>query len=234
VTGLLERTGMPAGSEGRRRRWPVLAAVAVLVLGMVWLIEFSSVLGVRTVTVSGQSRVSAAQITQAAGIAEGAPLARLDTAAVRARIARIPAIRSVVVRTSYPSTVTIRVSERVAVGYRSVAGAVVLVDADDVAFATQSRAPSGLPQLDGTADPARAAAAATVAAAFAPGFARVVSRIAAPSTQSVTLTLTDGRTILWGGTDRSAEKAALVPVLIHQPGTYFDVSDPSSVISRGA
>jgi cell division protein FtsQ len=235
MTGLLdlvEQVGRRPGRWGRRR-WQLLAAAAVLVLAVSWLVGFSSVLGVRTVTVSGEHRVSDAQITAAAGIAHGVPLARLDTRAIRARVAAIPAIRSVSVSTSYPATVHIRVTERVAVGYRQQADQVVLVDAEDVQFASQSYVPRGLPELAETGDQARAAAAATVAAALPAGFAGAVARIEVPSIQTITLTLTDGRTVLWGGTDRSGEKAKLVPVLVHQPGRYFDVSDPSSVISRG-
>jgi cell division protein FtsQ len=240
MTGMLERIagGAPPNRPGRRParrwlagRWLVGAGVAV-VLVAAWLVGFSGVLGVRTVTVSGEHRVSSGQITAAARIAHGAPLARLDTAAVRARIAAIPAIRTVTVSTGYPSTVRIRVTERVAVGYRLDADGAVLVDADNVQFATVARAPRGLPELAVTGEEARSAAAATVAAALPASFAGAVSRIAVPTVQSITLTLTDGRTVLWGGTDRSGEKAKLVPVLVHQPGNYFDVSDPSSVISR--
>jgi cell division protein FtsQ len=242
MTGMLERiAGGASPSRPDRRpphrwlahRWLVAAAVAVLVLVAAWLVGFSGVLGVRTVTVSGEHRVSDGQITTAARIAHGTPLARLDTAEVRARIAAIPAIRTVTVTTSYPSTVRIRVTERAPVGYRLDAEGAVLVDADNVQFATVARAPRGLPELAVTGDEARSAAAATVAAALPASFAGAVSRIAVPSLQSITLTLTDGRTVLWGGTDRSGEKAKLVPVLVHQPGSYFDVSDPSSVISRG-
>jgi len=237
MTGVAERIGVVAAagrpSRWPARRWPVLAAVAVLALVASWLVGFSSVLGVRTVTVSGEHRLSSAQIAAAARIPHGTPLARLDTAAVRARIAALPAIRTVTVSTSYPSTVRIRVSERVAVGYRPDADGAVLVDAGNVQFATVARTPRGLPELAVTGDEARSAAAATVAAALPAGFVGAVSRIAVPTLQTITLTLTDGRTVLWGGTDRSGEKAKLVPVLVHQPGSYFDVSDPSSVISRG-
>jgi len=234
MTGVLDRIES-AGRLPRTwasRRWPLLAGGAVLLLLLGWLVGFSSVLGVRTVTVTGEHRVSDVEITAAAGIAHGAPLARLDTAAIRARVAAIPAIRSVSVSTSFPATVHIRVTERVAVGYRQDADRVVLVDADDVQFASQPHAPR-LPELVATGDRARSAAAATVAAALPTGFAGAVARIEVPTTQTITLTLTDGRVVLWGGTDRSAEKAKLVPVLVHQPGRYFDVSDPSSVISRG-
>ena len=246
MTGLTERTERTERTEGTDRtgppgrtvavlggrRWQLLAAVLVLVLGLGWLVGFSSVLGVRTVAVSGEHRVSSEQIVAAARIRHGAPLARLDTAAVRARIAAIPAVRTVTVGVSYPGTVRIRVTERVAVGYRPDVDGVVLVDAADVPFATLPRPPRGLPELPVTGDPVRSAAAATVAAALPAGFIGAVARIAVPTAQSITLTLTDGRTVLWGGTDRSDQKAKLVPVLVHQPGRYFDVSDPSSVISR--
>ena len=233
MTGLLDRAAAPLAPARRRRVLPVLAGVLVLVVALGWLVGFSSVLGVRTVTVSGEQRLSAAAIEQAAAIRRGAALARLDTGAIRERISALPAVRSVSVRTSYPSTVRIAVTERVAVGYRSSAEGVVLVDPSDIQFATQRHAPAGLPQLELTGDQARSSAAAAVAGALPASFARVVSRISAPTPQTVTLTLSDGRTVLWGGTDRSAEKAALVPVLVHQPGQYFDVSDPSAVISRG-
>jgi cell division protein FtsQ len=236
MTGLaerIERAATPGRRHWRRPGWPVLAAVAVLVLGAGWLVGFSSVLGARTVSVSGEHRVSSAQILAAAGIRRGEPLARLDTAAVRARVAAIPAVRTVMVSVGYPSTVHIRVTERTAVGFRPAAGGVLLVDGADVQFATVAHAPAGLPELAVADDPARSAAAATVAAALPASFAKAVARITVPTLQSVTLTLTDGRTVLWGGTDRSQEKAELVPVLVHQPGSYFDVSDPSSVISRG-
>jgi len=233
VTGLAERIErVPPQAGWAGRGWPLLAAALALLVGAAWLVGYSSVLGARSVSVSGEHRVAGAQILAAARIRHGEPLARLDTAAVRGRIAAIPAIRSVTVRVSYPSTVDIRVTERTAVGYRPAAGGAVLVDASDVEFATVPRAPRGLPELAGTGDRASAAAAATVAAALPAGFAAAVARIAVPTVQSITLTLTDGRTVLWGGTDRSGEKAKLVPVLVHQPGRYFDVSDPSSVISR--
>jgi hypothetical protein len=38
--------------------------------------------------------------------------------------------------------------------------------------------------------------------------------------------------VLWGGVERSADKARLLSVLLGQPGRFFDLSDPSTVISR--
>ncbi|HET6209918.1 MAG TPA: FtsQ-type POTRA domain-containing protein [Jatrophihabitans sp.] len=219
------------------RRWPIGAgALLVLLVGVGWLVGFSSVLGVHTVVVSGTRLLSPAQVSSAAAVRPGSPLSRLDTAAIRARVAALPQVRTVTVRTSYPSTVLIQVTERVAVGYRAVADGAGLVDADNVQFRTQSRPPAGLPQL-ATAVPGRseeAAAVAAVAGALPPELARRVSLISAASTESVTLRLFDGRLVLWGGTDRGADKARLMTALLRQPGRYYDISDPSSVISRGA
>lgn len=225
----------PRGSGTRRLpRWAaVIAVVAVLVL-LAWVIGFSSVLGVRSVQVRGTKSVSAAQVRQVAGIRPGAPLLRLDTSAIQRRLAALPIVRSARVSTSYPSAVTIQIQERVAVGYRFAPGGVSVLDRDDVVFRTSKTPPKGLPRIDVSGGADRTSAAATVAGSLPAALARKVALITAPTPESVTLRLSDGRTVLWGGTDHSADKAKLLPALITQLGTYFDLSDPTLVISRGA
>jgi cell division protein FtsQ len=48
----------------------------------------------------------------------------------------------------------------------------------------------------------------------------------------VTLTLRDGRTVLWGGADESAAKARVLTALLGRSGTVYDVSTPSVVTVR--
>ena len=82
----------PAGLSIRPVRWAVPAAVRgrVLVLALLaWLMAFSSVLGVRTVNVVGARMLTAEQVRAAAGIRAGTPLARLDLAAVSARLSEV-------------------------------------------------------------------------------------------------------------------------------------------------
>lgn len=218
----------------RARRWWYLVAAALVLALLVWLIAFSSVLGVRSVNVVGARTLTPAEVRAVADIRGGTPLARLDTAAVSRRLRGLAPIRSVSVSASYPASVTIRITERTAVGYRPVDGGEVLVDGDNVAFRTVRTPPARLPRLLVSGIDAPSAAVAVVAAALPAKVAAKVSSIAAATQESVTLTLNDGRTVLWGGTDRSADKARLLSALLHQPGRYFDLSDPSSVISRGA
>lgn len=222
---------------GRIRGWLVgVGLTLALLVGLGWLVGFSSVLGVHRVLVSGNRELSPAQIQAAAAVPPGSPLSRLDTAAIQARVAKLPEVRTVTVHTSYPSTVLIQVTERVAVGYRATPTGAGLVDVDDVQFRIESTPPAGLPQL-ATARPGQAeqdAAMATVAGALPPALARKVSLISATSTETVTLRLFDGRSVFWGGTDRGADKARLMTALLRQPGHYYDISDPSTVISRNA
>ena len=55
---------------------------------------------------------------------------------------------------------------------------------------------------------------------------RGIGRVAAPSVAAITLTLTDGRTVVWGTTDRTEEKALKLGALLTQPGQTYDVSSP--------
>ncbi|CNV87905.1 cell division protein FtsQ [Mycobacterium tuberculosis] len=43
---------------------------------------------------------------------------------------------------------------------------------------------------------------------------------------SITLTLADGRVVIWGTTDRCEEKAEKLAALLTQPGRTYDVSSP--------
>ena len=62
--------------------------------------------------------------------------------------------------------------------------------------------------------------------ALRPEIVAQVGRIAAPSVASITLTLTDGRTVIWGTNERTDEKAQKLAALLTQPGRVYDVSSP--------
>ncbi|HST46505.1 MAG TPA: FtsQ-type POTRA domain-containing protein [Jatrophihabitans sp.] len=235
MTGGGSMAGGLAGGLGgvRRPRWWHWCAMAVVLALLVWLVAFSSVLGVRTVNVVGTRTLTAEQVRAAAGIRSGTPLARLDLGAVRSRLSAVAPIRAVTVSRSYPASVIIKITERVPIGYRPIdRGQVVLVDPDNVAFRTVAAAPAGLPRLLVPAIGPQPTAAAAVAGALPGRILRALSSISAPSAESVTLTLRDGRVVLWGGTDRSTDKARLLTALLGRPGRYIDLSDPSAVTTR--
>lgn len=214
------------------RGWLVLVLLLLLAVVLLWVVAFSSILGVAAVQVRGNTTLTAAQIEQQAAIPSGKPLIRLDTATARARVLALPQIKTATVTTSYPHTVTITVTQRTAVGYRTAGGTTKLVDVDDVAFEPVSSPPKKLPQLVAGEVAADDMAIATAAGALSASVAAQVTAITAQTPESVTLALADGRVVLWGGADRGADKARLLSALLSQPGHYFDISDPSTVISR--
>lgn len=60
-----------------------------------------------------------------------------------------------------------------------------------------------------------------------------VKSVSAPSATAITLQLTHGVTILWGGSDRSAAKVRELSILMRAHATYYDVSDPSVAVTGG-
>jgi cell division protein FtsQ len=220
----------------RRRRWPYAAAVAVLVLAsLTWVVGFTGALGVRTVSVTGLRNLSGADVRAAAAVRPGAPLSRVDTGAVAARIRAIPGVERVAVTRSWPSTLRIAVTERRGVAYAVVAGVPWVVDPSGVRFQQLARPPAGLPLLAvrdaGPGDPTTAAALSALTA-LTPAVRARLQAVAADTPDSVTLTLRDHRTVLWGGPADAAAKARVLPALLAQPGSTYDVSTPTVVTVR--
>lgn len=220
-----------------RERRLVLGALAVVLLAAIaiWLVAFSSVFGVGTVRVEGLHVLTAKQVRQAAHIADGTPLLRLDRAAVEHRVEKLPGVAHASVRTSFPSTVIISVEERVAVGYLKADADYRLVDATGAAYQRVAARPAHLPLLvlpGGIKERATAAALATVAAALPASLRATVASIQALDPTSVTLLLTDQRVVRWGSAERSAEKARILPALLHTQAAQIDVSDPELPYTR--
>lgn len=231
---------VPDSPVRRRARWRIAVAVAVVVAvvaGLTWVIGFSSVLAVRTVRVVGAHRLDPAAVRAAARIEPDEPLIRVPRVAVERRIEALPAVAAARIDLSFPNTVIIRITERVASGYRRTsAGSWTLVDGTGRSFGVLDRAPTDLPELapaaDVAADPATLAALAGVAAAVPATVRRHLRQLTATGPDAVLLVLSDQRTVLWGASSENAEKARVLPALLKRPGTSFDISNPALVVAR--
>ncbi len=227
MTATLDRDDAGSADAAEHRGIPhrklILAGFAVVLVAAVavWLVAFSSVFGVSTVTVRGAHRVSVEQVRAAAGITSGAPLVRLDTEAIRARVETLPEVASATVSTSFPSTVTIRITERVALGVvRAATGGFMLVDRTGDQFRHVPRRPAHLPLLvvpDGTDARTTGGAVATVAADLPAGVRAHVASIQALDPTAISLLMHSGRVVRWGGPQRSADKARVLPAPCTSP-----------------
>lgn len=227
-----------------RRRLAIRVGLALTAVAVaVWVVWGSPLLAVSSVRVDGAGSLTAEQVRTAAGVEEGTPLLRVDTDAAATRVARLPQVASVQVTRGWPQTVVVTVEERVPVAVVRQAGTRSLVDAGGVLFDTVTgEPPAGVVPLDvaapGPDDPAtRAGLAALVEL---PRDVRAqVAAVAATSGNDVTLTLTDGTTVVWGSASESADKADVLVALLGQldsgalePATTIDVSAPSAVVLR--
>ncbi len=204
----------------------VLLTVLSVALGLV--LYFTPLMSARYLVVTGTGAVTREEVVEAAQIRIGTPLLQIDTDEVADRVAGIRRVASARVRREYPSAIRITIAERIPVVVKDFPDGPHLFDRDGVDFAV-APPPPGLAYIDvdnpGPADPPTKAAL-EVMTALRPEVVAQVSRIAAPSVASITLTLLDGRTVVWGTTDRTDEKAEKLTALLTQPGRVYDVSSP--------
>jgi cell division protein FtsQ len=206
--------------------WSALLSVVVVGLGL--LLYFTPIMSARSIVVTGLGAVSQEEVVTAAAVKTGTPLLQVDTDAVAERVAGIRRVASARVQRQYPSTLRITVIERIPVVVKDYPDGSHLFDKDGVDFAT-APPPPGVPYLEtenpGPSDPATKAAL-EVMTSLRPEVAGQVGRVSAPSVAAITLTLTDGRVVVWGTTDRTEEKALKLGALLTQPGRTYDVSSP--------
>lgn len=208
----------------------VLATVLLLVvgIGLGLILYFTPAMSARNIVVTGTGVVTRDEVLEAAQVRIGTPLLQINTNQVADRVAAIRRVASARVQRQYPSALRITIVERVPVVVKDFPDGPHLFDRDGVDFATDPPPPA-VPYIDvenpGPTDPATLAAL-KVLSTLRPEVAGEVGRIAAPSVSSITLTLTDGRVVIWGTTDRAAEKAEKLAALLTQPGRTYDVSSP--------
>lgn len=237
------RRGLP------RPRVLVAAAFAAAVLAGAgaYLLYASDAMRVQKVRVSGTRVLTDREVRQASGVAANTPLAAVDPDAVAASLTtRLPRIASVDVARQWPHTVELTVRERRPAAVVEKGDRYVEVDAHGVRYATVRRAPRGTPLLELRtsdspglrrfgADRLRQEAAGV--AARLPGELRGRTRaVVVRSYDSITLELSEGRTIAWGSSEHTDVKAktALVLMKVEPKADHFDVSAPNAPAASGS
>ena len=205
------------------------ALVSVLVVGLGLLLYFTPIMSARNIVIIGLGAVTQEEVIAAAAVKQGTPLLQVEhgrrrragghdpPGRQRAGAARIPVDASDHGRRA---------------GARRRQGLSRTVHTCSTATAWTSRPRRRLPNLPyldtdnpGPSDPPTKAAL-EVMTALRPEVAGQVARVSAPSVAAITLTLVDGREVVWGTTERTEEKAQKLAALLTQPGHTYDVSSP--------
>lgn len=217
-----------------RRAFLVLLTAGVVGTAA-WLVFFSPVLGVRSVEVVGNLTVDTASIQLQAAVPDLKPLATVNLTDVEARVLGLRKIATAKAVRAWPGTLRIEVVEREPVAVVPVSGKSALMDKDGVVTELKDIAPPRLPVLrldrPGPGDPATLAALKVIGE-LPEDLARRVDEVRATSAEGISLKLNDGRTVVWGGTDRGADKARILAGLLKRKATVYDVSSPDVVTMK--
>ncbi|WP_378271680.1 cell division protein FtsQ/DivIB [Amycolatopsis pigmentata] len=217
-----------ARSRGVRRRW--IAVLTVLtVAALVYLLYFTSFLGVGSVEVTGASTVPAAEIRAAAAVPDQRPMLLVDTDEIADRVNKLPGVASVDVSRSWPSTIEITVTERTPVAFFGGPGGFHLVDAAGFDYKTLSAKPAGLPELTlarTAADDPVTRSVLAVLTSLPPELRAEITLVRARTPGGVEFTLRNGKVVRWGDAGGPDRKAKVLAVLLTRPGHVYDVASP--------
>jgi cell division protein FtsQ len=178
-----------------------------------WAALASPLARVSTLDVQGVTARTAVGVRAALAGEAGRPALLVNAADVAARIRSVPGVLDAAVGVRWPSTLTVRVVERVPAVALRVDGGVRVFDVAGGDLGTARAVPPGVPVVVVEPD---ALTAPTVLAALRvwrelpPGLAAQVAQIGATSPEGVWLRLRDRTRVAWGAAEDAARKAAAV------------------------
>ena len=221
-----------ASRRKRLRNWGIGLGSVVLVLGVLIALVTTPIMSVKEIRVEGSDRVSSEKIVSALESQLGKPIALVSDAEIGAALEQFTALESYAVDLLPPSTVLIRITERIPVALHEDGQ---LLDAAGVNLGEPRSGEGDLPTIVGvTAGTDEFDAVARVLSNLSEVMLEQVTEITASSTQSIQLK-TEGETIIWGGPQDSRLKSDTVQALLASDaveGKTIDVSAPEHPVVR--
>ena len=232
----------PKAKRRKRILLGTISALAALVAGILAAAVYSPVLALQTVTVEGTKLLTADQIKTALAPLQGKPLPQISDGDVTALLQPLVQVKEVSTQARPPSTLQVKVTERVPVALVKQGDAHQLVDADGVTLSDSADpASTPLPVIDGgggTLPKDLFHAITGVLGALPADVLARLSNASAKSVDAVELKLVDGQTIVWGNAGEKELKAKVLEALLKAPADpknpvrIYDVSVPRHPVTR--
>ncbi len=220
----------------RRIRWIVLGSglLVLLLAGIAtWLVWFSSVFAATEVKVNGLSLLTEQQVTDAAAVELGGPLAAQDVDAIRGRVAALAPVAEVRVERHFPHTIEITVTERTLAYVWMDEDVARWVDSNGIVFHEGGETTQEIVRANIAAPDQRLLKdVATVVSAVAPVLGDRITLLQASAVDRIEIQLSDGDTVVWGSAEQSHVKAQVLSVLLSQDASVYDVSAPHAPTTR--
>lgn len=228
-----------------RRVWWISGAGLVALLAVLSaVLYFSPVLAITTVTVSGTDLLARDRAVELLQPVRDRPLPQVGQRTVEELLADEPAVDTVRVHAAPPHDLSVEVVEHEPVAMVHDGVDRILYSATGTALATLPRDRAAAYHLPSVAsaedvrDPEVFDAITSVLGTLPESIRTHMKSASAETIDSVTLTLTDGRTVLWGNPEQGPRKAQVLQALLKVPEDEqapireFDVSTPDRPVTR--
>lgn len=249
-TGLADRLKERQQALRRLRlRRVTTAAIVVLVVALVtWALLFSPLLGLQPqrISVAGSDgSVSDKQVRDVLAPYTGDSLLRLDTGRLSTQVSdKLVRVRQAQVTRSWPRGLRVQLTMRVPVATVQGADGYQVLDNEAVVLERVPEAPSGLVTIvpdktDGasgsqTISAKQVAAVTQVVGSLTPQTLAQVASGSATEAGQVTLTMSNGASVVWGDTQDNELKARVLATLMTTSASIYDVSSPHRPTTRSA
>lgn len=229
----------------KRTTWIVVAASGLLVLITVGLVFYlSPVLAIKEIKVDGTSLITEQTALQALDPLMDRPLPQASEKRVLEHFSGLAAVKSVTTRAEPPHTLVVEVEEHVPVAMspRGEKYVVFSSSADEIAQISKKQAQGyDLPVVasaEDVADPKLFNTITQVLGALPDDLREKVTKASGVSIDSIELTLTNGKTVLWGNAEDNEEKVQVLQALLGMSAKQskgikeYDVSTPHHPVTR--
>ena len=210
-----------------------VSAACVVAIALVWGIFFSPLFALDMSKVSieglGDDSATTSEVQAAVEPFASTPLPRLSTSKVSAAVGEVRLVREAQVERTWPRGLRVTVRPRQAVLAVKEGAAWSLVDDQGVSLSTSPSMPEGMAPTTLPDGDERSRAAGEVAAIWAAMGDELRSQITmiTHDGQTVSMTLSNSRTLNWGVASENDLKAKVAQVLVSQrQARTYDVSSP--------
>jgi len=222
------------------RRIKILAGSLLIFVGITWLIGWSSIFTVKTITVTGLTKeagISSEQLIKNSGVRLGDQMARINARSIARKLEIYPNIAEVNLKRDWPNHLIIKLNLKVPIAASKSGNQYLLYDSNGVAFASSQRLPKDTLLILGNSSKG-ITGAVKIFRNLPTQLSESVTAIAAGSPERIIFTFStadQGRKIrvIWGSS-LELEKKIQVASLLLQRGSVrlIDVSAPMAPTTR--
>jgi cell division protein FtsQ len=216
-----------APKKKRKSKGPWLVWLLVILAVVAWWSLYQSKWFIaQEVTITGNSRLSAEQISAVAAVPIGNSLMSINPGVISEQIQALPEIKIATVERGWPHAILITVTERTPIAVAATASGYNLIDEDGVNAGVVAAPPAGLLVI--AAEPDSPAMTSAIQALAAIPAEWAITGLSAPTQDSVATTLGNGVVITFGSGERAADKVEVAEALMEKGYTVINVSAPDA------